>query len=246
MILVTGPTGSGKTVSLYTGLNILNTEERNISTAEDPVEIRVPGINQVQMNVKKGMTFAAALRSFLRQDPDVIMVGEIRDLETAEIAIKAAQTGHLVLSTLHTNDAPQTVSRLMNMGIAPYNVTSSVTIIIAQRLARRLHDCKKAVTLPENALLAEGYTEEEVKAGITLYEPVGCDDCNDGYKGRVGIYQVMPMAENIQQIILEGGNALQIAAAAQAAGVRDLRQSALMKARQGVTSLAEVNRVTKD
>ena len=247
MILVTGPTGSGKTVSLYTGLNILNTEERNISTAEDPVEIRVPGINQVQMNVKKGMTFAAALRSFLRQDPDVIMVGEIRDLETAEIAIKAAQTGHLVLSTLHTNDAPQTVSRLMNMGIAPYNITSSVTIIIAQRLARRLHDaCKKPISLPENALLAEGFTQEDIKAGINLYEPGGCEDCNDGYKGRVGIYQVMPMAENIQQIILEGGNALQIAAAAQAAGVRDLRQSALMKARQGVTSLAEVNRVTKD
>jgi type IV pilus assembly protein PilB len=247
MILVTGPTGSGKTVSLYTGLNILNTEERNISTAEDPVEIRVPGINQVQMNVKKGMTFAAALRSFLRQDPDVIMVGEIRDLETAEIAVKAAQTGHLVLSTLHTNDAPQTVSRLMNMGIAPYNITSSVTIIIAQRLARRLHDaCKKPINLPENALLAEGYSHEEIKAGITLYEPVGCDDCNDGYKGRVGIYQVMPMAENIQKIILEGGNALQIAEAAHAAGVRDLRGSALYKARQGVTSLAEINRVTKD
>ncbi len=246
MILVTGPTGSGKTVSLYTGLNILNTEERNISTAEDPVEIRVPGINQVQMNVKKGMTFAAALRSFLRQDPDVIMVGEIRDLETAEIAVKAAQTGHLVLSTLHTNDAPQTVSRLMNMGIAPYNITSSVTIIIAQRLARRLHDCKKPVVLPENALLAEGYTPEEIKAGITIYESVGCEDCNDGYKGRVGIYQVMPMAENIQAIILEGGNALQIAQAAQDAGVRDLRQSALYKARQGVTSLAEINRVTKD
>ena len=246
MILVTGPTGSGKTVSLYTGLNILNTEERNISTAEDPVEIRVPGINQVQMNVKKGMTFAAALRSFLRQDPDVIMVGEIRDLETAEIAIKAAQTGHLVLSTLHTNDAPQTVSRLMNMGIAPYNITSSVTVIIAQRLARRLHDCKKPVQLPENALLAEGFTEEEIKQGITLYEPVGCDDCNDGYKGRLGIYQVMPMAENIQKIILEGGNALQIAEAAEQAGVRDLRKSALWKAKQGVTSLAEVNRVTKD
>ena len=247
MILVTGPTGSGKTVSLYTGLNILNTEERNISTAEDPVEIRVPGINQVQMNVKKGMTFAAALRSFLRQDPDVIMVGEIRDLETAEIAVKAAQTGHLVLSTLHTNDAPQTVSRLMNMGIAPYNITSSVTIIIAQRLARRLHDaCKKPINLPENALLAEGFTHDEIKAGITLYEPVGCDDCNDGYKGRVGIYQVMPMAENIQKIILEGGNALQIAEASLAAGVRDLRGSALYKARQGITSLAEINRVTKD
>ena len=246
MILVTGPTGSGKTVSLYTGLNILNTEERNISTAEDPVEIRVPGINQVQMNVKRGMTFAAALRSFLRQDPDVIMVGEIRDLETAEIAVKAAQTGHLVLSTLHTNDAPQTISRLMNMGIAPYNITSSVTLVIAQRLARRLHSCKREVHLPEHALLAEGYTEADLKEGFKLYEPVGCDDCNDGYKGRVGIYQVMPMAEEIQRIVLEGGNALQIAEAAQAAGVRDLRQSALWKAKQGVTSLAEINRVTKD
>ena len=247
MILVTGPTGSGKTVSLYTGLNILNTEERNISTAEDPVEIRVPGINQVQMNVKKGMTFAAALRSFLRQDPDVIMVGEIRDLETAEIAVKAAQTGHLVLSTLHTNDAPQTVSRLMNMGIAPYNITSSVTLVIAQRLARRLcNNCKRPIQLPENALLAEGYTPEEIAAGFTIYEPVGCDECNDGYKGRVGIYEVMPMAEGIQKIILEGGNALQIAEAAQAAGVRNLRQSALWKVKQGVTSLAEINRVTKD
>ncbi|WP_425494075.1 type IV-A pilus assembly ATPase PilB [Lysobacter soli] len=174
MVLVTGPTGSGKTVSLYTGLNILNEEERNISTVEDPVEIRVPGINQVQMNVKRGMTFAAALRSFLRQDPDVVMVGEIRDLETAEIAVKAAQTGHLVLSTLHTNDAPQTVSRLMNMGIAPYNITSSVTLIIAQRLARRLHDCKREVALPEHALLAEGFTHEEVAAGLKIYEAVGC------------------------------------------------------------------------
>jgi type IV pilus assembly protein PilB len=246
MILVTGPTGSGKTVSLYTGLNILNTEERNISTAEDPVEIRVPGINQVQMNVKRGMTFAAALRSFLRQDPDVIMVGEIRDLETAEIAIKAAQTGHLVLSTLHTNDAPQTISRLMNMGIAPYNITSSVTLVIAQRLGRRLHDCKKGMQLPEAALLAEGFDEADIKAGITLYEPVGCDSCNDGYKGRTGIYQVMPMSEEIQKIVLQGGNALQIAQAAQTSGIHDLRQSALLKARNGVTSLAEINRVTKD
>jgi type IV pilus assembly protein PilB len=246
MILVTGPTGSGKTVSLYTGLNILNTEERNISTAEDPVEIRVAGINQVQMNVKKGMTFAVALRSFLRQDPDVIMVGEIRDLETAEIAVKAAQTGHLVLSTLHTNDAPQTISRLMNMGIAPYNITSSVTVVIAQRLARRLHDCKREVQLPAAALLAEGYSEDEVKAGIKIYEPVGCADCNDGYKGRVGIYQVMPMTEEIQKIVLEGGNALQIAEAAARSGVNDLRKSALLKAKNGITSLAEINRVTKD
>jgi type IV pilus assembly protein PilB len=246
MILVTGPTGSGKTVSLYTGLNILNTDERNISTCEDPVEMRVQGINQVQVNLKKGMTFPVALRAFLRQDPDVIMVGEIRDLETAEIAIKAAQTGHMVLSTVHTNDAPQTVARLMNMGIAPYNITSSVTLVIAQRLARRLHDCKRELQLPESALLAEGFTPEEIREGITLYEAVGCQDCNDGYKGRLGIYQVMPMTEEIQKIVLEGGSALKIAEAAMNSGVRDLRQSALLKARNGVTSLAEINRVTKD
>ncbi len=246
MVLVTGPTGSGKTVSLYTALNILNTDGRNISTVEDPVEIRVEGINQVQQNVKRGMTFAAALRSFLRQDPDVIMVGEIRDLETAEIAIKAAQTGHMVLSTLHTNDAPQTIARLMNMGIAPYNITSSVTLIIAQRLARRLHDCKRPLELPPAALLAEGFTQAEIDAGFTVYEAVGCDSCNEGYKGRLGIYQVMPMAEEIQQIILQGGNALQIAEAAKKAGINDLRASALLKVRNGMTSLAEINRVTKD
>ncbi|MDH5822401.1 type IV-A pilus assembly ATPase PilB [Luteimonas sp. RD2P54] len=247
MVLVTGPTGSGKTVSLYTALNILNDDQRNISTVEDPVEIRVPGINQVQMNVKRGMTFAAALRSFLRQDPDVIMVGEIRDLETAEIAIKAAQTGHMVLSTLHTNDAPQTIARLMNMGIAPYNITSSVTLVIAQRLARRLCDrCKKPVELPEPALLAEGFTADEVHAGIKLYEAVGCDECTNGYKGRTGIYQVMPMSEEIQEIVLRGGNAMQIAEVAEQAGINDLRKSALLKARKGVTSLAEINRVTKD
>ncbi len=246
MVLVTGPTGSGKTVSLYTALNILNTAERNISTVEDPVEIRVEGINQVQQNVKRGMTFAAALRSFLRQDPDVIMVGEIRDLETAEIAIKAAQTGHMVLSTLHTNDAAQTISRLMNMGIAPYNITSSVTLIIAQRLARRLHDCKKAMDLPPQTLLAAGFTQEDIDAGLTVYEAVGCDSCNEGYKGRVGIYQVMPMLEDIQKIILQGGNALQIAEAARKAGVNDLRASALLKVKKGLTSLAEIDRVTKD
>ncbi len=246
MILVTGPTGSGKTVSLYTGLNILNTEARNISTAEDPVEIRVAGINQVQMNNKRGMTFAAALRSFLRQDPDVIMVGEIRDLETAEIAIKAAQTGHLVLSTLHTNDAPQTISRLMNMGIAPYNITSSVTLVIAQRLGRRLHDCKKPLILPKTALLAEGFSEADIDAGFTLYDAIGCDECNEGYKGRTGFYQVMPMSEEIQKIVLQGGNALQIGAEAERIGVNDLRKSALLKARNGVTSLAEINRITKD
>jgi type IV pilus assembly protein PilB len=246
MVLVTGPTGSGKTVSLYTALNILNTPERNISTVEDPVEIRVEGINQVQQNVKRGMTFAAALRSFLRQDPDVIMVGEIRDLETAEIAIKAAQTGHMVLSTLHTNDAPQTVARLMNMGIAPYNITSSVTLVIAQRLARRLHDCKKPQNLPPHALLAAGFSQQEIDDGLTLYEPVGCEHCNEGYKGRVGIYQVMPMLEDIQKIILQGGNALQIAEVARQAGINDLRASALNKVKNGVTSLAEIDRVTKD
>jgi len=246
MVLVTGPTGSGKTVSLYTALNILNTAERNISTVEDPVEIRVEGINQVQQNVKRGMTFAAALRSFLRQDPDVIMVGEIRDLETAEIAVKAAQTGHMVLSTLHTNDAPQTISRMMNMGIAPYNITSSVTLVIAQRLARRLHDCKRPIELPPQTLLDAGFSQEDIDAGLTVYEAVGCDSCNEGYKGRVGIYQVMPMLEQIQKIILQGGNTLQIAEAAKSAGVNDLRASALLKVKKGMTSLAEIDRVTKD
>ena len=245
MVLVTGPTGSGKTVSLYTALNILNTDERNISTAEDPVEIRVAGINQVQMNLKAGMTFAAALRAFLRQDPDVIMVGEIRDLETAEIAIKAAQTGHMVLSTLHTNDAPQTIARLMNMGIAPFNITSSVTLVIAQRLARRLHDCKRPLSLPKHALLAEGFSETDISS-MQLFEPVGCSGCNDGYKGRTGIYQVMPLSEDISRIILAGGNAMQIGEAAHRAGIPDLRQSALMKAKNGLISLAEMNRVTKD
>ncbi|MDO1527780.1 type IV-A pilus assembly ATPase PilB [Fulvimonas sp. R45] len=246
MVLVTGPTGSGKTVSLYTALNILNTAERNISTVEDPVEIRVEGINQVQQNTKRGMTFAAALKSFLRQDPDVIMVGEIRDLETAEIAIKAAQTGHMVLSTLHTNDAPQTIARLMNMGIAPYNITSSVTLIIAQRLARRLHSCKKPMQVPPQVLLDAGFTQQELDVGLTIYEATGCDECNEGYKGRVGIYQVMPMLEDIQKIILQGGNALQIAEVARKAGINDLRASALKKVKDGVTSLAEIDRVTKD
>ncbi|WWW35178.1 type IV-A pilus assembly ATPase PilB [Stenotrophomonas rhizophila] len=247
MVLVTGPTGSGKTVSLYTALGILNDETRNISTAEDPVEIRLPGVNQVQQNNKRGMTFAAALRSFLRQDPDIIMVGEIRDLETAEIAIKAAQTGHMVLSTLHTNDAPQTIARLMNMGIAPFNITSSVTLVIAQRLARRLcSNCKRPIELPAHALLAEGFTRAQIDAGIRLFEPVGCEECTEGYKGRTGIYQVMPMSEEISVIVLAGGNAIQIAEAAQRAGVNDLRQSALVKAAAGTTSLAEINRVTKD
>ena len=246
MVLVTGPTGSGKTVSLYTGLNMLNTAERNISTVEDPVEIRVECINQVQQNVKRGMTFASALRSFLRQDPDVIMVGEIRDLETAEIAIKAAQTGHMVLSTLHTNDAAQTIARLMNMGIAPYNITSSVTLIIAQRLARRLHECKKPQDLPPQLLLAAGFSQADIDAGLTVYEAGGCDGCNEGYKGRVGIYQVMPMLEDIQKIILQGGNAMQISEVARAAGVNDLRASALLKVKNGLTSLTEIDRVTKE
>ncbi len=246
MILVTGPTGSGKTVSLYTCLNMLNKAGVNISTAEDPAEINLAGINQVNVNEKAGLTFAAALRAFLRQDPDVIMVGEIRDLETADIAIKAAQTGHLVLSTLHTNDAPQTIARLMNMGVAPFNITSSVSIVIAQRLARRLHDCKKEQHLPRAVLLEEGFTEDEIDAGLKIYEAVGCSDCTEGFKGRTGIYQVMPMTDEIQSIILASGNVQQITEAATRSGVRDLRQSALIKVKNGITSLAEINRVTKD
>jgi type IV pilus assembly protein PilB len=246
MILVTGPTGSGKTVSLYTGLNILNTEDRNISTAEDPAEINLPGINQVNVDAKVGLTFADALRAFLRQDPDVIMVGEIRDLETAEIAIKAAQTGHLVLSTLHTNDAPQTLSRLMNMGVPAYNIASSVSLIIAQRLARRLcKSCKKPVNIPREALIEEGFKPDEISS-LKIFGPVGCDQCHEGYKGRVGIYQVMPLSEEMQRIILEGGNVMQLAKQADKEGVNDLRTSGLLKVKQGVTSLEEVNRVTKD
>ena len=246
MILVTGPTGSGKTVSLYTGLNILNTADRNISTCEDPVEINLTGINQCHMNPKAGLTFATALRAFLRQDPDIIMVGEIRDLETAEIAIKAAQTGHMVMSTLHTNDAPQTLTRLANMGVPPYNIASSVNLIIAQRLARRLcNNCKKPVDVPKAALLEEGFKEEEI-GDIKLYSPVGCDQCAEGYKGRVGLYQVMPVSEAIGRIIMENGNAMQIAEQAKKEGVADLRQSGLKKVRDGVTSLEEINRVTKD
>ncbi len=246
MILVTGPTGSGKTVSLYTGLNILNTADRNISTCEDPVEINLAGINQCNMNPKAGLTFATALRAFLRQDPDIIMVGEIRDLETAEIAIKAAQTGHMVMSTLHTNDAPQTLTRLANMGVPPYNIASSVNLIIAQRLARRLcNNCKKKVDIPREALLEEGFREEEL-GDLTLYSAVGCDQCADGYKGRVGIYQVMPVSEAIGRIIMENGNAMQLADQAGKEGVADLRTSGLKKVQHGVTSLEEINRVTKD
>ncbi len=245
MILVTGPTGSGKTVSLYTGLNILNTDDRNISTAEDPAEINLPGINQVNVNPKVGLTFASSLKAFLRQDPDVIMVGEIRDLETAEIAIKAAQTGHLVLSTLHTNDAPKTLTRMVDMGVKPYAIATSVSLIIAQRLARRLCDnCKEVKDIPAEALLKEGYTKEEIKGGMTIFGPKGCKSCNDGYKGRVGIFQVMEVSEAMGRIIMEGGNAMQIADQAAKEGVIDLRRAGLNKVKDGVTSLEEVNRVT--
>jgi type IV pilus assembly protein PilB len=245
MILITGPTGSGKTVSLYTGLNILNTVERNISTAEDPVEINLAGINQVQINTKAGLTFASALRSFLRQDPDIVMVGEIRDLETAEIGIKAAQTGHLVLSTLHTNSAAETLTRLLNMGVPAFNIASSVTLIIAQRLARRLcNECKAEEHYPASELRNIGFTEEQIASGMPLYKPVGCSKCTDGYKGRVGIYEVMEMSDNIGRIILDNGNAMEIAELAQKEGMYTLRQSAIQQALTGVTSLNEVTRVT--
>jgi type IV pilus assembly protein PilB len=241
MVLVTGPTGSGKTVSLYTCLNLLNKPGVNISTAEDPSEIGMPGVNQVNVNDKAGLTFAAALKSFLRQDPDVIMVGEIRDLETADIAIKAAQTGHLVLSTLHTNDAPTTLTRMRNMGIAPFNIASSVILITAQRLARRLcPNCKAPADIPHETLLDAGFKEEDVDGTWTPYRPVGCSACNNGYKGRVGIYQVMPITEDIQRIILADGGALEIAKQAELDGVKSLRQSGLYKVRLGVTSLEEV------
>ncbi|MGR9099283.1 MAG: type IV-A pilus assembly ATPase PilB, partial [Gammaproteobacteria bacterium] len=246
MILVTGPTGSGKTVTLYTGLNLLNTKETNISTAEDPVEITVPGINQVNMNPKAGLNFADALRAFLRQDPDIIMVGEIRDLETAEIAVKAAQTGHLVLSTLHTNDAPQTLNRLVQMGIPPFNIVSSVILIMAQRLARRLCEhCKKEADFPDNILLSAGFKKEEL-ADIKIYSPVGCDKCVDGYKGRVGIFQVMPVSEDMRRLILNGGDTMQLADQAKKENINDLRESGLNKVRLGVTSLEEIDRVTRD
>jgi type IV pilus assembly protein PilB len=246
LVLVTGPTGSGKTVSLYTGLNILNTIERNISTAEDPVEITVEGINQVNMNVKAGLTFASALRAFLRQDPDVIMVGEIRDLETAEIAIKAAQTGHLVLSTLHTNDAPQTLNRLMQMGIPAFNIVSSINLIMAQRLARRLcQHCREPADYPESVLISTGFKPEELKT-LRIYKAAGCEHCTNGYKGRVGIYQVMTLSEDMRRLILEGGNAMQLADQAKAEGINDLRASGLNKVRQGVTSIEEIDRVTKE
>jgi len=246
MILVTGPTGSGKTVSLYTGLAILNVEDTNISTAEDPAEIVLPGVNQVNVNPKVGLTFASALRAFLRQDPDVIMVGEIRDLETAEIAIKASQTGHLVLSTLHTNDAPQTLTRMVDMGVKPYAIATSVSLIIAQRLARRLcQSCKQPLDLPHDALLREGFTEQQLSTpGFKVYKHVGCSQCTDGYKGRIGIYEVRPVTESIGRIILEGGSAPHIAAEARKNGVWDLRTAGLKKVLDGLTTLEEVNRVT--
>lgn len=247
MVLVTGPTGSGKTVSLYTCLNILNKPGVNISTAEDPSEINLPGVNQVNMNEKAGLTFAVALKAFLRQDPDVIMVGEIRDLETADISIKAAQTGHLVLSTLHTNDAPTTLTRMMNMGIPTFNIASSVILITAQRLARRLcPTCKAPLDVPRKALLEAGYKPEELDGSWTPYKPVGCSACNNGYKGRVGIYQVMPISEEIQRIILRGGSALDIAQQASKEGVRSLRESGLLKVKLGLTSLEEVLSVTNE
>jgi len=245
MILVTGPTGSGKTVSLYTGLNILNREDTNISTAEDPAEINLPGVNQVNVNPKVGLTFAAAMRAFLRQDPDVIMVGEIRDLETAEIAIKASQTGHLVLSTLHTNDAPQTLTRLVDMGVKPYAIATSVSLIIAQRLARRLcANCKVPRDIPAEALRKEGFTAADISAGLKIFGPKGCANCTDGYKGRVGIYQVLPVTEVIARIILGGGSAPEIGEQAAKEGVWDLRRAGLEKVKSGLTSLEEVNSVT--
>jgi len=245
MILVTGPTGSGKTVSLYTGLNILNREDTNISTAEDPSEINLPGVNQVNVNPKVGLTFAAAMRAFLRQDPDVIMVGEIRDLETAEIAIKAAQTGHLVLSTLHTNDAPQTLTRLVDMGVKPYAIATSVSLIIAQRLARRLCSaCKVPMDVPREALVKEGFQAADIETGMRLFAPKGCANCTDGYKGRVGIYQVMPVTDTIARLILAGGSAVDIADQSAKEGFWDLRRSGLEKVKAGLTSLEEINSVT--
>lgn len=248
MLLITGPTGSGKTVSLYTGLNILNTESSNISTAEDPVEINLEGINQVNVNLKAGLTFSVALKSFLRQDPDIIMVGEIRDLETAEIAIKAAQTGHMVMSTLHTNSAPETLTRLRNMGVPSFNIATSVNLVIAQRLARRLcNHCKAPIEIPKQSLLELGFTEQDLNnPDLQIFQPVGCSECREGYKGRVGIYEVMKVTPEISKIIMEDGNALQIAAASEKLGFDNLRRSGLKKVMNGLTSLQEINRVTSE
>jgi type IV pilus assembly protein PilB len=246
MFLVTGPTGSGKTVSLYSGIHLLNTPIVNISTAEDPVEINLPGVNQVQVDEKTGMTFEKALKAFLRQDPDIILVGEIRDLTTGNIAIKAAQTGHMVMSTLHTNDAPQTLTRMVDMGIQPFAIATAVNIITAQRLARRLHNCKRQSEAPAEYLMDSGFTQEEVDAGLTVYEHVGCDECTGGYKGRVGIYQVMPMSEDMQRLVMEGRNAIDIADQAAKEGIPDIRKSALKKVKDGMTSIEEMNRVTQE
>ena len=247
MVLITGPTGSGKTMTLYAGLKELNQPGINISTAEDPVEIVMEGVNQVNVNVKAGLTFAAALRSFLRQDPDVILIGEIRDLETAEIAVKAAQTGHMVLATLHTNDAPQSITRLMNMGVPSYNVAAALNLIMAQRLARRLCKvCKRPLELPRQTLLKEGFGEEEIDAGLTIYEAVGCDRCTGGYKGRIGIYQVMTISDDMRKLITREASDIEIAAQAQREGIADLIQAGLDKVREGVTSLSEIHRITKD
>lgn len=247
MLLITGPTGSGKTVSLYTGLNILNQPDTNISTAEDPVEINLEGINQVNVNAKVGLTFAAALKAFLRQDPDIVMLGEIRDLETAEIAVKAAQTGHMVMSTLHTNSAPETLTRLRNMGVPSFNIATSVNLVIAQRLARKLcNNCKKPMDVPKESLMEVGFTEEDFKRGFQLYDAVGCDMCKDGYKGRVGVYEVMKVTPRIARIIMEEGNAIQIADQARAEGFPTLRESGLKKAMQGLSSLKEILRITTD
>lgn len=244
MILVTGPTGSGKTVSLYSALSVLNTMERNISSVEDPVEIYVSGINQVNINLKAGLTFAKTLRAFLRQDPDVIMVGEIRDLETAEIAIKAAQTGHMVLSTLHTNDAPSSLTRLANMGVAPFNIASSVSLVIAQRLVRRLCDsCMDTISYPPEALIQIGFKEEEIE-DLKLYQAVGCSGCTSGYRGRTGIFEVMPMTDTLSDIVMAGGSTVDIERQARIEGISSMRQSGLAKVREGVTTLEEVERVT--
>ena len=245
MFLVTGPTGSGKTVSLYTGINILNTEDVNISTAEDPVEINLPGVNQVQVDEKTGMTFPKALKAFLRQDPDIILVGEIRDLETGSIAVKAAQTGHMVMSTLHTNDAPQTLTRLKDMGIPPFAVATTINVIVAQRLARRLcPHCKQPMNIPKDALVSEGFSEQQVDEGFTLFEATGCDQCSNGYKGRTGIYQVMPISDAMKRLIMEEANAVSLADQARLEKIPDIRQSGLKKVQDGVTSLKEINRVT--
>ncbi len=248
MFLVTGPTGSGKTVSLYTGIDILNQEDVNISTAEDPVEINLAGINQVQVDERTGMTFEKALKAFLRQDPDIILVGEIRDIVTGNIAIKAAQTGHMVMSTLHTNDAPQTLTRIVDMGIQPFAIATAVNVITAQRLARRLcGNCKRPLeNVPKEALLKEGFSEEDIDSGLSIYEPVGCDQCNDGYKGRVGIYQVMPISEEMKRMVMEGRNAIDLADQAEREGIWDIRRSGVKKVQDGMTSLEELNRVTQE